>query len=541
MLTMKCFILATPGEHLEGAAAFHRLGYQTDLVPSTQDLTSLTDEREEEWIPYLNCHPATTERRHVRSLRASFIRMLRSTSVENDDMLIFGESDACPVVPASRIREALQSDMAAHPKTDVFRLFHHAEWSCPRDVPENIPVSFEQFITGNTDANTPYVWGTHALVIPAKSREKVARIFAAYRLPIDIALEAANSNGELNIRTASHNLFYQKPRQSSPSTDRKIALCLTSYKRLPDLQRQLWAMMDQSYARLHVFAAVKGIPESTFHRVLYPKFAHFIEEGRLTMRLFPNKNQLSNLLDTVRDLDTSSYDLFAKIDDDDIYDRDYIRLVNEYHRYLPPHFSSYSSGNGHCLRDCGGAPFLAPYNFICFGPTIVFSPLVLDKLRACELHPTRIPDIAPGAGKGRFGFTEDRLMDIIMQATGSCNRYRYQKAGTVPASVVIRQGNPSVMRGGLVPHDFRSRNDDLKAERGVSERIVEIRHPRWHDLLRIMGDRAQRCTGGDEADVLEHNPASITLRWDKWGTESFRLGKNGTFTLYHPNPSSPLP
>ena len=50
------------------------------------------------------------------------------------------------------------------------------------------------------------------MVIPSCKREKVIQVFADYRLPTDIALEAANSNGELHIRVARHNLFYQHER-----------------------------------------------------------------------------------------------------------------------------------------------------------------------------------------------------------------------------------------------------------------------------------------------------------------------------------------
>ena len=69
-----------------------------------------------------------------------------------------------------------------------------------------------------------------------------------------MALEAANGNGELCIMVATHNCFYQKPRTClfDKSTlyscrDRKMALCLASYKRFEDLQRQIYCMMHQSY------------------------------------------------------------------------------------------------------------------------------------------------------------------------------------------------------------------------------------------------------------------------------------------------------
>jgi|GEM_PF-5960949 len=165
---------------------------------------------------------------HVRSLRASFIQMLCHFSEEKEDLVIFGESDACPVMEANRIKTALQRELAQHPETDVFRLFHDAQWSRPTDIPKKDPIMFDDFQTGSKDANNPYVWGTHALVIPSKSRAKVARIFADYRLPIDIALEAANTRGELKIRHTTINPFYQKKRTGGQGTLYRGGLLLRS-------------------------------------------------------------------------------------------------------------------------------------------------------------------------------------------------------------------------------------------------------------------------------------------------------------------------
>lgn len=184
--------------------------------PSTQDTSSLTDVDEQESTKYLGKNPAFVEKHHVRSLRASFIRLLRDHCFDDDDMVIFGESDACPQVGESRLKSALMRELSEHPETDVFRLFHHSALqggSCPGDDDELV---FEEFKTAPHDPGTPYVWGTHAMVIPARSRERVARVFADYRLPTDIALGASVNSGKLRIRTARHNLFYQKMRQFNP-------------------------------------------------------------------------------------------------------------------------------------------------------------------------------------------------------------------------------------------------------------------------------------------------------------------------------------
>lgn len=527
---MKCILIVSPGEKSEGASELHRLGYELELYPSTQDLSALRDSREEESAAYLRRPPASAERSHVRSLRASFIRLLEDRRYAGNDLVIFGESDAVPMVASSRLETALRKEMEEHPETDMFRLFHHAVWS-PQGAPaESDEILFEDFKTGKTDANTSYVWGTHALVVPSDRRSRVARVFADYRLPTDIALEAANNHGDLKIRVARHNLFYQHGR-TKRRPDCKIAACLSSYKRLPDLQRQIWCMMDQNYPNLHVFAAVKGIPEGTYRRTVLPLFEHFIQEGRLTMRLFPNRNQLSNFLDTVRDLDVSGYDLFAKIDDDDVYGRDYFKSVNHFHLHLPPEFSSFYCGPGEYLGARGGYPFSRNGFFGCFGPTLVFSREVLEKLMVCEKNPRMISQISPRLRHAGYGFTEDNFMHMIMLDTGGCNRTRYVQEMSLPMHLVIQTGNASVMRGGLVPGDFRGRNWTISTSQTNDERLMEVRHPQWHDLVRVLGTRARRFERDDKADVLSVTDEEITLKWDCWGVETFKKREDGTFVL----------
>lgn len=527
---MKCVLIVSPGEKAEGASELHRLGYELELYPSTWDLSALRDTREEESSSYLGRSPASAERSHVRSLRASFIRLLEDRRYAGNDLIIFGESDAVPMVASSRLETALGKEMMEHPETDIFRLFHHAAWS-PEGAPaDSDEILFEDFKTGETDSNTSYVWGTHALVIPAARRSRVARVFADYRLPTDIALEAANSHGDLKIRVARHNLFYQHERtEQRPAC--KIAACISSYKRLTDLQRQIWCMMDQSYPNLHVFAAVKGIPEGTYRRTVLPLFEHFIHEGRLTMRLFPNKNQLSNFLDTVRDLDVSGYDLFAKVDDDDLYGRDYFKSVNNFHLHLPPEFSSFYCGPGEYLGARGGYPFSGNGFFGCFGPTLVFSRDVLEKLMICEQEPHRISKMSPRLRHAGYGFTEDNFMHMIMLDTGSCNRTRYIQEMSLPMHLVIQTGNASVMRGGLVPGDFQGRNWNISINRDNEEHLMEVHHPQWHDVIRILGNRARRFERDDGADVVSATDKAITLKWDCWEVETFKKREDGVFLL----------
>lgn len=126
-------LLQTPGELLEGEEDFLRLGYAVEAFPSMQDASCLDDAEPEE----LPLHAYAPGWRHgdlpeVRSLRASLARMLSDPRWQKEDFLIFGESDAVPLVEAATLRAALEKELNAHPETHLLRLFHHKAHS-PND------------------------------------------------------------------------------------------------------------------------------------------------------------------------------------------------------------------------------------------------------------------------------------------------------------------------------------------------------------------------------------------------------------------------
>ena len=111
---------------------------------------------------------------------------------------------------------------------------------------------------------------------------------------------------------------------------RKFAVLITSYRRMEMLIRQIQSFGNQTYDDFHIFVAVKGVPEYYVETFMRPQFTKLFERGILTLRYFPNKNLTSNIVDCIRDLDISDYDVFCKVDDDDFYSGEYLELVNEY-------------------------------------------------------------------------------------------------------------------------------------------------------------------------------------------------------------------
>lgn len=246
-MPLHCLLLQTPGELLEGEKDFLRLGYAVEAFPSMQDASCLDDAEPEE-LPLRAYAPGW---RHgdllvVRSRRASLVRMFADPRWQKEDFLIFGESDAVPLVEAATLRAALEKELNAHPETHLLRLFHHKAHS-PND-PRNVVASlrFSAFQPGRERSKASlYVSGLHAFVVPSVHRKKVADVLCHTPLPPDRALELAAARGMLNIRVAESNLFYQKPRtqraqavSEANTPESSIAVCLV-VRHLENLDRLL--------------------------------------------------------------------------------------------------------------------------------------------------------------------------------------------------------------------------------------------------------------------------------------------------------------
>lgn len=316
--------------------------------------------------------------------------------------------------------------------------------------------------------------------------------------------------------------------------ERHIAACLSSYKRFSDLQRQIYSMMDQSYPHLHLFVAAKGVTEHVFRTILLTQFKSFIEEGRLTLRLFPNKNQLSNFVDAIRDLDVSSYDLFLKIDDDDFYSPDYIKTINEFHDTIPQGYSSFLEAHHWVRYENEGFTILRQGFYGAFGATMVMSPQALELIMKCEQNPDQIRDLVPEAEHNAYGFTEDNLMHKIMVQTGSCNMAEYLIKEGINYHMIYQRGNTSVMRGGILSEEFWNQNILITQDPSRFEHIIQIQHPQWDDIFCIQGGRGRRINKPRElADILVFNETEIILKWDLWGQERFVKNEDAVFVLDH--------
>ena len=529
---MRCVLLTAPGEILEGSSELKALNYSATSYPVFHEEDKLPGVRCNEWEDFPFLHEPPHESPNVCAQGISFASMILDPQFQEDDLIIFGESGATPAVSAEKLRPVLKELVQNCPETDVFRISRDTNWNhAYSPIPED-RIVLEPYSPSRPFAEASCFRGAHTLVIPVSKREKVARIFSSGHFPMDRILETANYQGKLRIMAAKYNYFCQKPR--IPTTgqpamydyrNRKMALCLSSYKRFEDLQRQIYCMMHQSYRHFHLFVAVKGISSFLFQSVLIPQFQEFMDEGRLTMRWFPNKNQLSNLADTIRGLDTTDYELFLKIDDDDFYGPDYLRTINEFHSEIPQHHCSYFNDWNWVHYKQGGISTLQKEFYQVFGASMVLTRSVMERLMECEEHPEMIAPIIQKwyriPGHGNIGFSEDNFIHKLMLESGYSNIAPFIAKKKIIHHLIVQKANASVTRGAMLEEEFKKANTAVAHDARCFEYVLSLRHPSWNDAFRILGTRGNRASKEDKAEILFFSQEKIVVKWDNWEEETF--------------------
>lgn len=518
---MHCYIIRTGTEVIEGAKEFASLGYTFEEFPSVQNKDEITSLVKDNDSPAGHFLPKPlhdyTVRRHAKSLKATFIKLL--TSIETDKVL-FCESDCIPGIAADKLLEALERDIQTFSDTDVYRLF----WEHPSSSTASEADFKDWCIQPGKSVLNASVFGTHALYIPPASRKKVADILSTLSLAADTALEYACQQGMLKVRTATANIFWQKKRY------KRIAVCLTSYNRPVDLQRQLYAMLDQDYPKecYKVFACVKGLSEFYYKNFIHPNFKHFEEAGRLRIYTTSNKNLLSNFLDTIRDVDLSDYDLFLKVDDDDFYARNYLKSIDEFHSSVNDGRSSTTGGLMWALDKSND--IFVPYAtmFPVCGATWALTPEAVKELRALEYDEAEKTKIKELNSHADF-LTEDALMAFVASDKGIAMRHSgvYSDIKENPP-ILINRTTKSVMRGDLTKKIIRPGIDICSNEFDESVIQVLYRESKLIDLIRLVSGTATSKVTNRSGKYFV-NYGYIHVNWSDGTTENFHMDANGMY------------
>ena len=105
---------------------------------------------------------------------------------------------------------------------------------------------------------------------------------------------------------------------------------ISSFKRPVYLSGLIHRLNFQTYPsqNFDISVSLKGLHPNVLTQMLEPDFKELIDKNKLFLRTDKNKNQFSNMLDTLRDINLEKYDYICKIDDDDWYHKDYLFNLN---------------------------------------------------------------------------------------------------------------------------------------------------------------------------------------------------------------------
>lgn len=80
-----------------------------------------------------------------------------------------------------------------------------------------------------------------------------------------------------------------------------------------------------------------------------------------------------------------------------------------------------------------------------------------------------------------------------------------------------------------------SKTDSLPVQEWVkakTEKSWNITHPKWQGTLTSEGqNRAYLNINGDYATIVSNENGILTVKWDNWGTESFKCDAQNNCTL----------
>lgn len=319
--------------------------------------------------------------------------------------------------------------------------------------------------------------------------------------------------------------------QTPLMSDKKIeniGIVIPAYKRPIETRQAIFSALHQSY-KCKVFVSVKGYSEDSYKRFFLEEFAKEIEAGDLVLSFSTNKGQISNTLDCIRDADISDIDYFVKMDNDDVYLKQYVANVVDFLQYeAESEFYPDVVGTFSCnmvYRNARGDFFAPKREGYLLGPTICFSKKVVDILFKVE--------------QGDYSDLEEIGLDITQFNNISDDRFVFELGKKLGGAVdygktdylYINEITPSCWRGS----DYISaanKSATLEGSFGLEEeQVLHVFHPGWSGYLIIQGERFTR-ENGDPGDVLEFDSEGIWVKWDKWGKEYFRLNPNKNYYIY---------
>lgn len=309
----------------------------------------------------------------------------------------------------------------------------------------------------------------------------------------------------------------------------KIGILLPSYRRPIETRNAIFSALNQNYENIKVFVAIKGFSEDYINLLFKNAFAKEIEAGKLVLRTFPNKCQISNTLDCIRDEDISDIDYFIKMDNDDIYLENY---VTNHVNFLRDEYEAenYPDGVGiHFAIDIKNSKnatwFFENHRNQVYGNQLAFSPKVVEILFQVERGDFQVlADLGINVDKYTNLMDDNLVCDIARALGGFLQRENNSDCFYNDYSSSCYRDSQNYL--GV---KRKNNNPSLKEALGMEgEEIIHVHHPYWSDYFIILGDRFSKMDG-DGGKIVSRENGDLIVKWDRWGKEIFRKHKEGYY------------
>lgn len=236
--------------------------------------------------------------------------------------------------------------------------------------------------------------------------------------------------------------FFKKKDSTLLLLKPRILGLMSTYKRPIFASGQVLRLMNQSYP-IHLSVSIKGVPDDFVKNVLEPEWKKYMDVGRLFLRIDKNREQFSNFLDTVRNIDLKQYDLFCKIDDDDFYGPNYFEnLVKE----LKPNqkFGISYSRNIYTIDEGDKSVLIKKYNdYPLLGPSMCFSRKMIELFFVIEKNPEKLKEYLPDHEYSEYATIRE---DAAFHHLSAAVMGEYDRE-TPPEDLVVGRQYSSVTRG----------------------------------------------------------------------------------------------
>ncbi len=230
----------------------------------------------------------------------------------------------------------------------------------------------------------------------------------------------------------------------SPQKTNHFLFIISSYKRPIYLTGLISQLKNQTIGlnNFDISVSLKGVHKDVYKYLLEPDFKSLIHDKKLFIRQDENKNQFSNMLDALRDINLDNYDYVCKIDDDDYYHQDYLKNINLVLTAAKnPLFLT--SGILTTLKKDVDEVYLKTSIISRTGPSICFSKAFAKQLLEIEKQPdNKLATLLP---KGLTNVDKNAYEDLIL------NQLAYQQNGkfiyfSLEPLFIYNQTNQSIMR-----------------------------------------------------------------------------------------------